>query len=103
MKKTNQVAKKSWMSLVSVKDIKSLQDIINSIVVRLGVEHTLKAMSLGGFSWAGIRQKRLKLDWRVWNMPEDHVSTSTRLSGPSGASSVLSLSTYFSSCTYPRS
>ena len=56
MKKTNQVAKKSCMSMVSVKDIKSLQDIINSIVGHLGVEHTLQTISLGGHSWAGIRQ-----------------------------------------------
>ena len=69
----------------------------NSIVRHFGVERTLNAMSLGGHSWAGMRQK---LDWRVWHMPEDLVSTSTRLGRPSGASYLFFISTYSSSCRY---
>ena len=43
------------MRMESSKYMKSLKD-INSIVGHLGVERTLKALSLGGHSWAGMRQ-----------------------------------------------
>ena len=44
----------------------------NSIVGHHGVEHTLKAMSLGGHA-----PKRFGMDQRVFHMPEDQIPTSS--------------------------
>ena len=75
----------------------------NSVMGNLGVERTLKVMSFGGHSWAGMRQNVKKWDWRVWDMSEDQVSTITRLGRSSGASSVFSIFSYFPICRYARS